>query len=109
MKSTTAATFDSVDETNAHIRRVNELLEGPINSLIDRAHVHDASKLLPPEKELFDSVTGKLKGMPGNPFSVKEVKQAYRDLWDAINGKGAWELNPWVWVIEFCRIETEKV
>jgi hypothetical protein len=25
----------------------------------------------------------------------------YRDLWDSINGKGAWHKNPWVWVIEF--------
>lgn len=44
--------FDSGPETKAHIRRVNELLEFPINALIERAHVHDDSKLLPPEKEL---------------------------------------------------------
>lgn len=26
----------------------------------------------------------------------------YRWLWDSLHGKGAWQLNPWVWVIEFC-------
>jgi hypothetical protein len=35
-----------------------------------------------------------------NPY-----KANYSVLWDEINGKGAWDLNPWVWVIEFKRVE----
>lgn len=28
----------------------------------------------------------------------------YGQLWDQINGPGAWEENPWVWVVEFKRV-----
>jgi hypothetical protein len=32
----------------------------------------------------------------------------YAILWDSINGKGSWRDNPWVWVVEFKRVEVPR-
>lgn len=32
-------------------------------------------------------------------------RDGYAALWDQINGPGSWSANPWVWVVEFKRLE----
>lgn len=34
-----------------------------------------------------------------------EIRHIFGKYWDSINGKGAWERNDWVWVLNFKRIE----
>ena len=48
----------------------------------------------------------------GCPFPniAKETDpvQWYKELWESINGADSWNTNPWVWVIEFKKIEEMK-
>lgn len=36
--------------------------------------------------------------------TLQDPRDWYRHLWDSLHGKGSWESNPWVWVLEFKRI-----
>lgn len=39
--------------------------------------------------------------LPGGRFA----RENFEHLWWTINGDGSWEANPWVWVLEFTRVE----
>ncbi|MBV6321972.1 hypothetical protein [Duganella violaceipulchra] len=38
------------------------------------------------------------------PPSESMAVNAYRQLWEQINGEGSWADNPWVWCVEFRRV-----
>jgi hypothetical protein len=42
-------------------------------------------------------------------FSFRPAASAYADLWEQINGPGAWAANPRVWAVSFKRIDAATV
>lgn len=56
--------------------------------------------------ELLNDISeedARAEGISGS--SARDVKEAYAALWRSIYGSDSWRANPWVWVIEFKRIE----
>jgi uncharacterized protein DUF5662 len=54
-------TYDSRRETLVHSQRVGELMVAVVKELLDRSTCHDRSKTEPPEVDVFDEFTPKLK------------------------------------------------
>lgn len=73
--------YDPTDDTRAHIRQVQALMEGFIAGLEDRLLAHDASKLLPPEKEAYDRLTPRLAGLT---YGSDEYRATLREMQPAI-------------------------
>jgi len=72
--------YNSRKDTQAHIARVSILIDDCIGNLECRALLHDHSKLLSPEKEIFDEFTPKLKdsvyGSPEYKGYLEQMKVA---------------------------------
>ena len=71
---------DSTHATRAHQIRVMELMQTVMGKIMDAAVNHDASKLVEPEKSVFDVFTPRLKhldyGTPAYAEALKHMKPA---------------------------------
>jgi hypothetical protein len=51
--------------------------------------------------ELLKAISNDDARAEGIPIDSEAVVWSYRQIWEAINGEGSWDKNPWVWAISF--------
>ena len=73
--------YDSTQDTEDHINKVQQGLGVFIRALDTRGRVHDASKLQEPEKSLFDKYTPLLRE---TTYGSDEYKQHLKDMGAAL-------------------------
>jgi hypothetical protein len=74
--------YDSRPDTYAHIDAVRALMTLAIHDLIERARVHDASKLQSPEVEAFDVISPRLHGVT---YGSEDYKATMREFKPALD------------------------
>jgi len=45
------------------------------------------------------------KKMPSTPWLDQSARDGFWSIWMGLHGSGAWEANPWVWVVAFERVK----
>jgi len=73
--------YDSKKDTQYHIAEVQRNLLEIIMLLGARARFHDASKLEPPEREMYDEFTPKLRALT---YGSDEYKQCLKEMGHAL-------------------------
>lgn len=73
--------YDSKQDTEKHIEQVRFKLNDCISELKERSYIHDASKLVSPEKEYFDKYTPLLATLT---YGTQEYKDSLEALKPAL-------------------------
>lgn len=93
----------TLEITGIRVERLNDISEGDaidegINSI--RTHEFDRKHFPEWRKEFDNAIKNRDKPLIGPlPSTV------FRSLWESINGPGSWDANPWVWVVEFRKVD----
>jgi Family of unknown function (DUF5662) len=74
--------YDSRPDTQAHIWRVQELIDLVVENLMGRAAAHDRSKLAEPEKSGYDQLTAQLRDFVYGSDEYRAVLAAAKPVID---------------------------
>lgn len=73
--------YDSRVDTLQHSQRVGELMIQLTREILERSTCHDRSKTLPPEVEVFDTVSQRLKSLT---YGSEEYKASLAEMGNAL-------------------------
>ncbi len=77
-----------------------------VERLSEISEADAAAEGVPPAGDLLPDHPGAYL-TPKGDFATAKV--AFQRLWESIYGDDSWQANPWVWVIEFKRVDGEAV
>ena len=60
------------------------------------------------EDALAEGVSGEREAADAGLSWYDRPRRAFRFLWPSINGADSWDDNPWVWVVEFKRVDAAR-
>lgn len=83
--------------TSIRVERLNSISE---NDAIAEGIASDTCK-----DHLYNKTLTLYKDYLSNNMKLLPASVSFKTLWQSINGMNSWASNPWVWVIEFKRIE----
>lgn len=87
----------SIHMPRSACRLVLEVTGVRIERLNDCSQADAIAEGAPPSHRSIDAVS--------RQFGYEDFSRSwYAQLWEQINGAGAWAANPWVWVVEFRRV-----
>ena len=69
--------YNSTKDTLEHIQKVHKFVSDIINNLLNTVSNHDNSKLIEPEKDIFDEYTPKLKDVT---YGTVEYRQFLKEM-----------------------------
>jgi hypothetical protein len=86
--------------------RVERLLDISGNDAVSEGVEEAAGPDIPLFRDYVQEPTE--RGRPDFAEWFADPRDSFRTLWSSINGAESWAANPWVWVVEFKRVEAKS-